>query len=121
MKRNGGSQPMERQGAGVFRALTGFEAVVTGGCSDEARSRSPPRPDQRPRAPRHPMINQTPGNTSRLWADVSNETGSLLCLRVEPWALDHWMRPGEVFTVATRADQENAPSNVVVHGQGISV
>jgi len=31
------------------------------------------------------------------------------------------MRPGEVFTVATRADPENAPFNVVVHGQGISV
>jgi hypothetical protein len=52
---------------------------------------------------------------------VSNETDSLLCLRVEPWAPDHWMRPGEVFTVATRADPENAPFNVVLHGQGISV
>jgi hypothetical protein len=31
------------------------------------------------------------------------------------------MRPGQVFTVATRADPENAPFNVVVHGQGISV
>jgi hypothetical protein len=31
------------------------------------------------------------------------------------------MRPGEVFTVATWADPENAPFNVVVHGQGISV
>ena len=40
---------------------------------------------------------------------------------VEPWTPDHWMRPGEVFTVATRADPENAPFNVVVHGQGISV
>ena len=46
---------------------------------------------------------------------------SLLCLRVEPWAPDHWMRPGEVFTVATRADPENAPFNVVVHGHGISI
>jgi hypothetical protein len=52
---------------------------------------------------------------------VSSETDSLLCLRVEPWGTDHWMRPGEVFTVATRADPENAPFNVVVHGQGISV
>jgi hypothetical protein len=31
------------------------------------------------------------------------------------------MRPGEVFTVATQADPENAPFNVVVNGQGISV
>ena len=52
---------------------------------------------------------------------MSNETDSLLCLWVEPWGTDHWMRPGEVFTVATRADPENAPFNVVVHGQGISV
>lgn len=52
---------------------------------------------------------------------MSNETDSPLCLRVEPWAPDHWMRPDEVFTAATRADPENAPSNVVVHGQGISV
>jgi hypothetical protein len=27
----------------------------------------------------------------RPWADVSNETDSLLCLWVEPWAPDHWM------------------------------
>ena len=31
------------------------------------------------------------------------------------------MRPSEVFTIATRADPENAPFNVVVYGQGISV
>jgi hypothetical protein len=31
------------------------------------------------------------------------------------------MRPGEAFTVATRADPENAPFNVVVHGQGVCV
>jgi len=31
------------------------------------------------------------------------------------------MRPGEVFTVVTQVDPENAPFNVVVHGQGISV
>lgn len=44
-----------------------------------------------------------------------------MCLWVEPWGTDHWMRPGEVFIVATRADPENAPFNVVVHGQGIPV
>ncbi|SCF71303.1 hypothetical protein GA0115280_108014 [Streptomyces sp. Cmuel-A718b] len=31
------------------------------------------------------------------------------------------MRPGEVFTVVTEADAEEAPFNVVVHDQGISV
>jgi hypothetical protein len=31
------------------------------------------------------------------------------------------MRPGEVLTVATQVDPENAPFNAVVHGQGISV
>jgi len=67
------------------------------------------------------MINQTSREHSGPWTDVSNETDSLLCLWVEPWGTDHWMRPGEVFTVATRADPENAPFNVVVHGQGISV
>jgi len=67
------------------------------------------------------MINQTSREHSGPWADVSNETDSLLCLWVELWAPDHWMRPGEVFTVATRADPENSPFNVVVHGQAISV
>jgi hypothetical protein len=37
---------------------------------------------------------------------VSNETDSLLCLWVEPGGTDDWMRPGEVFTAATRADPE---------------
>lgn len=52
---------------------------------------------------------------------MSNETDSLLCLWVEPWGTDHWMRPREAFTVATQAEPEDAPFNVVVHGQGVSV
>ena len=51
---------------------------------------------------------------------VSNEPDSLLCRWVEPWGADHWMRPGEAFTVATQAEPEDAPFNVVVHGQGAS-
>jgi hypothetical protein len=31
------------------------------------------------------------------------------------------MRPGEVFTIVTEADPAEAPFDVVVHGQGISV
>jgi hypothetical protein len=52
---------------------------------------------------------------------VSNETGDLLCLWVEPWGTDHWVRLGEAFTVVTVAEPEDSPFNVVVHGQGISV
>ncbi|MFD3982469.1 hypothetical protein ACFWR6_28140 [Streptomyces griseus] len=52
---------------------------------------------------------------------MNNETDSLLCVWVEPWGTDHWMRPGEVFTVVTEADAEEASFDVVVHDQGISV
>ena len=52
---------------------------------------------------------------------MSNETGSVLCLWVEPWGTDHWMRPGEEFTVVTETEAEESPFNVVVHGQGITV
>ncbi|MDX2389324.1 MULTISPECIES: hypothetical protein [unclassified Streptomyces] len=52
---------------------------------------------------------------------VSNETESMLCLWVEPWGTDHWMRPGEEFTVVTYLEPEEAPFNVVVHAQGITV
>lgn len=52
---------------------------------------------------------------------VSNETSGMLCLWVEPWGTDHWMRPGEVFTVVTETEAEESPFNVVVHGQGITV
>lgn len=52
---------------------------------------------------------------------VSNETGSLLCLWVEPCGTDHWMRPGEEFTVVTETESEESPFNVVVHDQGITV
>lgn len=52
---------------------------------------------------------------------VSNETGNLLCLWVEPWGTDHWMRPGEAFTVVTETGPEESPFNVVVHDQGITV
>ncbi|MEW5655394.1 hypothetical protein ABGT92_08665 [Streptomyces cinereoruber] len=49
---------------------------------------------------------------------VSNATSSMLCLWVEPWGTDHWMRPGEEFTVVTETEAEESPFNVVVHGQG---
>jgi hypothetical protein len=52
---------------------------------------------------------------------VSNETSSMLCLWVEPWGTDHWMRPGEEFTVVTETGPEQSPFNVVVHAQGITV
>jgi len=52
---------------------------------------------------------------------VTNETEDLLCLWVEPWGTDHWMRPGEVLTVVAGTAPEDAPFNVVVHGQGITV
>ena len=52
---------------------------------------------------------------------MSNETDSLLCLCVEPWGTDHWMRPGEAFTVAAEAEPEDSPFNVVVHAQGVTV
>ncbi|WP_093662596.1 hypothetical protein [Streptomyces wuyuanensis] len=53
--------------------------------------------------------------------NVSNETGSMLCLRGEPWGTDHRMRPGEEFTVVTRTEPEESPFYVVVHDQGITV
>ncbi|MFE3250722.1 hypothetical protein [Streptomyces sp. NPDC059209] len=52
---------------------------------------------------------------------VSNETSSMVCLWVEPWGTDHWMRPGEEFMVVTEAEPEQSPFNVVVHDQGITV
>ncbi|MER7831727.1 hypothetical protein [Streptomyces sp. NPDC095602] len=52
---------------------------------------------------------------------VSNETDGMLCLWVEPWGTDHWMRPGEEFTVATRTAPEDSPFHVVVHRQGVTV
>lgn len=53
--------------------------------------------------------------------NVSNETESVLCLWVEPWGTDYWMRPGEELTVVTEAPSEESPFNIVVHGQGITV
>ncbi|WP_394426144.1 hypothetical protein [Streptomyces sp. SGAir0957] len=52
---------------------------------------------------------------------MSHETRSVVCLWVEPWGTDHWMRPGEEFTVVTETGQEHSPFNVVVHDQGITV
>ncbi len=39
----------------------------------------------------------------------------MLCLWVEPWGTDHWMRPGEEFTVVTQTAPEESPFYVVVH------
>lgn len=45
----------------------------------------------------------------------------MVCLWGEPWGTDHWMRPGEEFTVVTEAEPEQSPFIVVVHDQGITV
>ncbi|MDX2818639.1 hypothetical protein PV410_39935 [Streptomyces sp. PA03-5A] len=52
---------------------------------------------------------------------VNNGTDGLLCLFLEPWGTDHWMRPGDNFTVVTHAEPVECPFDVVMHGQGISV
>ncbi|NUP53684.1 MAG: hypothetical protein HOW97_41140 [Catenulispora sp.] len=52
---------------------------------------------------------------------VGNGTDDLLCLWLEPWATDYWMRPDEVFTVATEANDEENPFNVFIHDQGVTV
>jgi hypothetical protein len=33
---------------------------------------------------------------------------------------DHWMRPGEEFTVVTETEPVESPFNVVAHDQGIT-
>lgn len=52
---------------------------------------------------------------------VGNDTDDLLCLWLEPWGRDYWMRPDEVFAVGTETDPEEAPFNTVVHDHGVTV
>ncbi|UXY32117.1 hypothetical protein [Streptomyces sp. HUAS TT20] len=52
---------------------------------------------------------------------MSNDTSSTFCLWVEPWGTDHWMCPGEAFTVVTETEPEQSAFNVVVHDQGVTV
>lgn len=54
---------------------------------------------------------------------MRNETGKVICLLLEPWGTDHWMRPGERFTVVARdiVEPVDEPFEVVTHDQGISV
>ena len=54
---------------------------------------------------------------------VRNDTGKILCLWLEPWGSDHWMRPGERFTVVAGdvAEPTDEPFEVDVDDEGISV
>lgn len=54
---------------------------------------------------------------------VHNETEDLLCLFVEPWGTDHWMRPGERFTIVASepAEPVDEAFETIIHDQGISV
>lgn len=54
---------------------------------------------------------------------IRNDTQELLCLWLEPWGSDHWMRPGERFTVVASgvAEPVDEPFETVIHDQGISV
>ncbi|WP_371503168.1 hypothetical protein OG871_38290 [Kitasatospora sp. NBC_00374] len=44
---------------------------------------------------------------------VKNPTGNRSCLCLERCGTDHWMRPGEVFTVVAGGDPEESPFNLV--------
>jgi hypothetical protein len=56
---------------------------------------------------------------------LTNETGKMLGVWVEPWGLDYWMKPEDQFTVSTEIQSgtpaDEAPFEVVLHDQGISV
>jgi hypothetical protein len=54
---------------------------------------------------------------------VRNDSEKILGLWLEPWGSDHWMRPGERFTVVAGDIVEAAdePFEISVHDQGISV
>ncbi len=54
---------------------------------------------------------------------VKNDTENMLCLWLEPWGSDHWMRPGERFTVVAddSAEPVDEAFEAVIHDQGISV
>ena len=55
---------------------------------------------------------------------VRNSTENLLCMFLEPWGTDHWLRPGEHFTVVAEEGEpepDEPPFTVVVHKDGISV
>ncbi|MFJ9692722.1 hypothetical protein [Kitasatospora sp. NPDC101183] len=52
---------------------------------------------------------------------MTNRTEHLRCLWVEPWGTDHWMRPGEEFTVVAEPAPEESPFDVVLHRQDVTV
>lgn len=52
---------------------------------------------------------------------VKNDTESTLCLWLEPWGSDHWMRPGDRFTIVAEGDPDEPCFETVIHDQGISI
>ncbi|MFE2543034.1 hypothetical protein [Actinacidiphila glaucinigra] len=52
---------------------------------------------------------------------VRNDNQGMLCLFVEPWGTDHWMKPGESLVVTAAGDPTAWPFEVVVHPDGVSV
>lgn len=56
---------------------------------------------------------------------VTNDSVKLLPMYLEPWGTDHWMKPGEKFTVVVEETGHTAPEGlpfeVAVSDDGISV
>jgi len=67
------------------------------------------------------MIKQTSGEHSGALGRCEQRDGFPVVLVGRALGAGSPDASGEVFTAATRTDPENAPFNVVVHGQGISV
>ncbi|GIH29287.1 hypothetical protein Aph01nite_75970 [Acrocarpospora phusangensis] len=61
---------------------------------------------------------------------LNNDTGAMLGIWIEPWGTDHWMKPGQTFTVVAghsgpppsgEVPVDDVPFDVVVHDQGVSI
>ncbi|MFD7031568.1 hypothetical protein ACFWAR_26430 [Streptomyces sp. NPDC059917] len=56
---------------------------------------------------------------------LNNDTAKTLCIWVEPWGEDYWMKPKERFTVATETPEgvhsDEAPFDVSFRAHGVSV
>ena len=52
---------------------------------------------------------------------LTNARGGPRGVWVEPWGDDHWLNPGETFTVLAEDDPGTDSFNVVHHDQGVSI
>ena len=59
--------------------------------------------------------------TQLLPTKIENSTGAMFPLYLEPWGMDYWLAPGEVFDIVPQNAGDDYYLHIISHPDGVQV